>query len=140
MSTVDNSSSSSTGPPKGLSKPPSLLACIPWRKSHLKCDGQKPLCSRCADRNGDCLWIDSRRGYREFRKPQSHTDEKHEKSSKHDAIFNESQSLPSQNAYQPLPFDEADTSKLRALTYDELFPATHPVFVGASIEAQAVQK
>jgi len=64
--------SGSTTNSKGIrSKPPSLLACIPCRKSHLKCDGQKPLCRRCADRNGDCFWIESRRGYRDHRKAQA---------------------------------------------------------------------
>ncbi|KIX06284.1 uncharacterized protein Z518_04259 [Rhinocladiella mackenziei CBS 650.93] len=123
MSTAvsNNSTTSTTAPPKGRSKPPSLLACIPCRKSHLKCDGQKPLCSRCADRNGECFWIESRRGYREFRKPQSTTtDEKRERPSKNDAIFNESQSPRGHTGDQSL--DEADPSKIRALTYEELFP------------------
>lgn len=49
---------------KMRSKPPSLLACIPCRRSHLKCDGVRPLCSRCADKNLECIWMESRRGYR----------------------------------------------------------------------------
>lgn len=133
-------SNNSTAPSKGRSKPPSLLACIPCRKSHLKCDGQKPLCSRCADRNGECFWVDSRRGYREFRKPQSATDDGHEKPSKHDASVPDSQSLPSLNTYQG--FNEADTTKLRALTYEELFSTSaESVFPGpgAALEYQATQ-
>ncbi|RVX70097.1 hypothetical protein B0A52_06269 [Exophiala mesophila] len=54
---------------KPRSKPPSLLACIPCRKSHVKCDGQKPLCSRCQSRQSSCFWVDSNRGYRHHRKP-----------------------------------------------------------------------
>ncbi|KIW44877.1 uncharacterized protein PV06_03316 [Exophiala oligosperma] len=112
MSTPENDNGSSSGAFKGRSKPPSLLACIPCRRSHLKCSGEKPLCKRCADRNGDCFWVESRRGYREFRKHQP------ERLSRNDAIFNESQ------ASNPEPpfVDEADASKIRALTYDELFP------------------
>jgi hypothetical protein len=49
---------------KMRSKPPSLLACIACRRSHLKCDGVKPLCSRCADKSLECVWMESRRGYR----------------------------------------------------------------------------
>ncbi|KIV89286.1 hypothetical protein PV10_08864 [Exophiala mesophila] len=54
---------------KPRSRPPSLLACIPCRKSHVKCDGQKPLCSRCQSRKSSCFWVDSNRGYRHHRKP-----------------------------------------------------------------------
>ncbi|KAL2396630.1 C6 finger domain transcription factor iacK [Exophiala dermatitidis] len=114
MSTVENSTSSgtSTSVSKSRSKPPSLLACIPCRRSHLKCNGEKPLCKRCADRNGDCFWVDSRRGYREFRKNQP------ERSTRNDAIFNESQTPH----LEPPFVDETDTSEIQTLTYDELFP------------------
>lgn len=138
MSMTDPSNSSSTATPKGRAKPPSLLACIPCRKSHLKCDGQKPLCSRCADRNGECFWVDSRRGYREFRKPQSHTENRRRESSKDDATFDESQSLPLQNSYQT--FNEADAMKLRALTYEEIFQPTDSAFSAAPLDPQPPQK
>ncbi|KIW15417.1 hypothetical protein PV08_05463 [Exophiala spinifera] len=130
MSTVENDSGTSTSVSKSRSKPPSLLACIPCRRSHLKCSGEKPLCKRCADRNGDCFWVDSRRGYREFRKNQP------ERSTRNDAIFNESQT-----PHPEPPFvDEADTSEIRTLTYDELFPddLVDPMLATMPLELQTL--
>jgi len=57
-----------SAPGKPRTKPPSLLACIPCRRSHVKCNGNKPVCSRCEDRRSECVWIESRRGYRDSRK------------------------------------------------------------------------
>jgi len=132
-------STNSTTPLKSRSKPPSLLACIPCRKSHLKCDGQKPLCSRCADRkNGDCFWIDSRRGYREFRKPQPNIDERREQSSKSDAISNPSPSVLSRDDYQGA--DEADLSKIRALAYEEIFQPTDLAYTGPPLDYPPLQE
>jgi hypothetical protein len=46
-------------------KPPSLLACIGCRKSHLRCSGVRPACSRCIERGHECVWTASKRGYRQ---------------------------------------------------------------------------
>ncbi|KAL4885172.1 hypothetical protein BJY04DRAFT_180326 [Aspergillus karnatakaensis] len=40
----------------------SSLACLPCRSRHLKCDGKKPCCSRCAEAAQDCHYARSRRG------------------------------------------------------------------------------
>lgn len=119
MASEDASANANVAPGKGRAKHPSLLACIPCRKSHLKCDGQKPLCSRCADRNGDCFWIDSRRGFREFRKAQSSPGDRPEEKPKNDTMLYEAKPFVSPDGYHV--FNEADTTKLRALTYAEIF-------------------
>lgn len=48
------------------SKPagPSLLACLLCRHKHLKCDGQTPICGRCALTGAECQYTKSRRGYK----------------------------------------------------------------------------
>lgn len=43
---------------------PSLLACLFCRARHLKCDGQTPVCGRCAASATDCQYTPSRRGYK----------------------------------------------------------------------------
>ncbi|KAJ5690834.1 hypothetical protein N7462_005226 [Penicillium macrosclerotiorum] len=50
----------------GSAKPagPSLLACLLCRHKHLKCDGQTPVCRRCAASGAECQYIKSRRGYK----------------------------------------------------------------------------
>ena len=62
------STSSGTAPtpvkPRPRQAPPSLLACIACRKKHLKCDAQMPVCSRCENKNIECVWTQSRRGYK----------------------------------------------------------------------------
>ncbi|KAL4749316.1 hypothetical protein BDW72DRAFT_214120 [Aspergillus terricola var. indicus] len=40
----------------------SSLACLPCRSRHLKCDGEKPSCSRCAANAKQCHYARSRRG------------------------------------------------------------------------------
>ncbi|KIW24221.1 uncharacterized protein PV07_09949 [Cladophialophora immunda] len=136
MSTED-ATNANPAPSKGRSKHPSLLACIPCRKSHLKCDGKKPLCSRCSEKNGDCIWINSRRGYREYRKNQSSPEDKTDQRPNNDTIFHESKPDVSQEAY-PV-FNEADTTKLRAMTYAELFqPTMDPAFPALPLELQTV--
>ncbi|KAJ5089770.1 hypothetical protein N7532_008454 [Penicillium argentinense] len=40
----------------------SSLACLPCRSRHLKCDGKRPCCSRCAEAAQDCHYARSRRG------------------------------------------------------------------------------
>ncbi|ETI28235.1 hypothetical protein G647_00684 [Cladophialophora carrionii CBS 160.54] len=124
------------GSGKGRTKHPSLLACIPCRKSHLKCDGQKPLCSRCADRNGDCYWVDSRRGYREFRKPQSNAGDKPDQKPKNDPIHYDTKPFVSPDGRRV--FNEADATKMRALTYAEIFQhnADAAVFQTLPLEMQ----
>ncbi|KAJ5887606.1 C6 transcription factor [Penicillium taxi] len=41
-----------------------LLACTECRKQHLKCDAQKPSCSRCLEHKYLCQYLPSRRGGR----------------------------------------------------------------------------
>ncbi|KIV79238.1 hypothetical protein PV11_06807 [Exophiala sideris] len=136
MSTTTETSSA-TNASKGRTKPPSLLACIACRKSHLKCNGNKPICARCAERNGECIWIDSRRGYREYRKTQPSTDEKHdERPSRNVAIFDESQGREAQPNF--LGVDEADPSEIPTLCYDDLFSSIDPIFSTMPLELQAV--
>ncbi|OKL60743.1 hypothetical protein UA08_04248 [Talaromyces atroroseus] len=43
---------------------PSPLACTECRKHHLKCDANKPSCSRCAEVQSRCVYVPSRRGAR----------------------------------------------------------------------------
>jgi hypothetical protein len=50
--------------PRQRQAPPSLLACMACRKKHLKCDAQTPVCSRCENKNIECSWAPSRRGYK----------------------------------------------------------------------------
>jgi hypothetical protein len=50
--------------PRQRQAPPSLLACIACRKKHLKCDAQMPVCSRCENKSLECIWTQSRRGYK----------------------------------------------------------------------------
>ncbi|OKL60650.1 hypothetical protein UA08_04010 [Talaromyces atroroseus] len=40
----------------------SPLACLPCRSRHLKCDGMRPSCSRCAEISKECRYARSRRG------------------------------------------------------------------------------
>ncbi|KAK0377059.1 hypothetical protein CLIM01_05592 [Colletotrichum limetticola] len=40
----------------------SSLACLPCRSRHLKCDGKRPHCDRCATAAKDCQYAPSRRG------------------------------------------------------------------------------
>ncbi|KAJ6095460.1 Transcription factor [Penicillium sp. IBT 16267x] len=43
---------------------PSSLACVECRKHHIKCDAQKPSCSRCIAAEINCVFLPSRRGAR----------------------------------------------------------------------------
>lgn len=40
----------------------SSLACIPCRSRHLKCNGARPRCARCAEVGDECHYTQSRRG------------------------------------------------------------------------------
>lgn len=40
----------------------SSLACLPCRSRHVKCDGKRPCCSRCAETAEQCVFARSRRG------------------------------------------------------------------------------
>ncbi|KAK2051579.1 hypothetical protein LY76DRAFT_621082 [Colletotrichum caudatum] len=40
----------------------SSLACLPCRSRHLRCDGQRPQCNRCASASTECKYAPSRRG------------------------------------------------------------------------------
>lgn len=123
MSNTEVSGSTTTSL-KPRSKPPSSLACIPCRKSHLKCDGQKPLCSRCADRKGNCFWVESRRGYREYRKQQPVTEDKRKKELKVVNVFDGSQRVATPAAENGIHgWEGTDPDQLRASTFQELFAA-----------------
>ncbi|KEF58489.1 uncharacterized protein A1O9_06415 [Exophiala aquamarina CBS 119918] len=119
-------------PSKGRAKPPSLLACIPCRKSHLKCDGKKPQCSRCSDRSGACFWVDSKRGYREFRKGYHSTSDV---KSRNDANVSESKPGISLEEYN----SNVDPTQVRQITYEEIFQSNDPAFTGLPLEFQPVQ-
>jgi hypothetical protein len=43
---------------------PAALACLECRRTHLKCDGIKPACTRCTSRGISCDYTPSRRGLR----------------------------------------------------------------------------
>ena len=43
---------------------PAALACAQCRSRHLKCDGGKPVCRRCAVEGSECHYMPSRRGQR----------------------------------------------------------------------------
>lgn len=40
----------------------SSLACLPCRSRHIKCDGQRPRCTRCVETSKECDYTESRRG------------------------------------------------------------------------------
>lgn len=50
---------------------PSLLACLPCRNKHLKCDGIVPRCGRCSHSGTECIYNKSRRGYKGSSKQRS---------------------------------------------------------------------
>ncbi|KAH7255025.1 hypothetical protein NW759_012678 [Fusarium solani] len=56
------SSSNSDVPARNSRATRSSLACLPCRARHLKCDGKKPECTRCAEATRVCLYARSRRG------------------------------------------------------------------------------
>jgi hypothetical protein len=62
--TATERESTSPSPPKpgGPRITRSSLACLPCRSRHLKCDGRKPHCSRCAESDRRCNYAPSRRG------------------------------------------------------------------------------
>ncbi|KAI8575293.1 hypothetical protein K450DRAFT_181031 [Umbelopsis ramanniana AG] len=43
---------------------PSPKACLACRNKHVKCDGRIPICTRCTSTGSDCVYVESRRGYR----------------------------------------------------------------------------
>ncbi|KAL3486708.1 C6 zinc finger domain protein, partial [Aspergillus germanicus] len=49
-------------PTKNSKATRSSLACLPCRSRHLKCDGKRPCCSRCAEAAQECNYARSRRG------------------------------------------------------------------------------
>ena len=49
-------------------QPPSSLACIACREKHLKCDAKMPVCKRCQDTGSDCIYKQSKRGFKRRRK------------------------------------------------------------------------
>lgn len=52
---------------------PTSVACTECRSRHLRCDAQKPSCSRCVEAQLSCVYLPSRRGGR--RKARSRRDE-----------------------------------------------------------------
>lgn len=52
------------------------VACTECRKSHLKCDLQRPICSRCVSNRASCTYLPSRRGGRRIpRRPEAIADQ-----------------------------------------------------------------
>lgn len=47
-----------------MSRKPSPKACLACRNKHVKCDGRIPVCTRCSSAGTDCVYVESRRGYR----------------------------------------------------------------------------
>lgn len=60
------------------------LACTECRKQHLKCDANKPTCSRCVQQGFLCQYLPSRRGGR--RKPRQDSDRRPLPSNNSDAL------------------------------------------------------
>ncbi|EXJ95289.1 hypothetical protein A1O1_00409 [Capronia coronata CBS 617.96] len=117
---------------------PSLLACIPCRRSHLKCDGQTPLCSRCAGRKGNCFWVESRRGYREYRKQPGAHDDKRRQQSDASEVFQESQPAPTPPKIDGFRgWQEVDPNQAvaQAASFQELL-AADPGFTSEATEYQ----
>ncbi|CAM1508029.1 Fc.00g048770.m01.CDS01 [Cosmosporella sp. VM-42] len=56
-----NASDRASGSPNGKATR-SSLACLPCRARHLKCGGEKPNCTRCAEAAKQCQYARSRRG------------------------------------------------------------------------------
>lgn len=51
-----------TSPAQNARATRSSLACLPCRSRHLKCDGKRPCCTRCAEVAQECHYARSRRG------------------------------------------------------------------------------
>jgi len=51
-----------TSPAQNTRATRSSLACLPCRSRHLKCDGKRPCCARCAESAQECNYARSRRG------------------------------------------------------------------------------
>jgi hypothetical protein len=47
-----------------MGRKPSQKACLACRKKHVKCDGLMPVCTRCNSTSIECVYVESRRGYR----------------------------------------------------------------------------
>ncbi|KAI9281004.1 hypothetical protein BC943DRAFT_363206 [Umbelopsis sp. AD052] len=47
-----------------MSRKPSPKACLACRNKHVKCDGRIPICTRCSSTGNECVYVESRRGYR----------------------------------------------------------------------------
>lgn len=118
------------------SRPPSLLACVPCRKSHLKCDGQRPLCSRCQHRQSSCFWVESNRGYRPTRRltPLGTVLARSQQST-----TTTTTTTPAKLPYSEPDGDVLDPSDLngavqaRQLTYDEIFQhSNHDLYLAPS--------
>ena len=126
---------------------PSSVACTECRSRHLKCDAQKPSCSRCAEAQLNCVYLPSRRGGRR----KAHTNRQEEttaikraatehaareplgsivRSPRDDGSTPEAasrlQSLPPQNSEDTQPF--VPDSRLIRLYYENFHPA-HPILV-----------
>lgn len=53
---------SSAGASPSLSRKHVRIACLECRKSHFKCDGTKPICNKCVQKNRSCTYTESHRG------------------------------------------------------------------------------
>ena len=70
-------------------KNPNLLACIACRRAHMKCNGTGTgSCPRCTERGTNCVWVESRRGYKPSkREPSSVPSEDSEATSSSNPTF-----------------------------------------------------
>lgn len=59
---ADSHSHDMTPPVQNARATRSSLACLPCRSRHLKCDGKRPSCTRCAELSQECNYARSRRG------------------------------------------------------------------------------
>lgn len=62
LSALASSSHDMTSPVQNTRATRSSLACLPCRSRHLKCDGKRPCCARCAESAQECNYARSRRG------------------------------------------------------------------------------
>ena len=111
--------------------PPSLLACIACRKKHLKCDAKIPVCSRCENKSLECIWTQSRRGYKGPRRSTQ-------------ALPDTSETLPDSSNDSHPPYSLHDTSATAAFDArgSDLHPheqsfAPHPADVARSVSASS---
>lgn len=58
---MDGEDARQTGPDEQVAHGPESLACVTCRTRKLKCGRERPICSRCARVDGQCVYPESRR-------------------------------------------------------------------------------